>query len=107
MSCGHTQGCSCFRRTAQPPVALAEAVFLRLTRGRSAAGRSYRVAPLGAVLSTSRRRPGSFPVATLLFGLAVATLLPIRPTHRSKGRCAIKPRNAPELSRWALAGESA
>jgi hypothetical protein len=31
----------------------------------------------------------------------VATLLAIRPTRRSKGRCAIKPRSAPELPRWA------
>jgi hypothetical protein len=30
-------------------------------------------------------------------------LLAIRPTRRSKGRCAIKPRSAPELPRWASA----
>jgi len=40
-----------------------------------------------------------WPAGSLLFRSAVATLLTIRPTRRSKGRCAIKPRSAPELSR--------
>ena len=45
---------------------------------------------------------GFWPGGSLLFRSAVATLLTIRPTRRSKGRCAIKPRSAPELPRWAL-----
>lgn len=61
------------------------ASLLRLTRrlgGRS----SCRVAPLPDVLAAWRGRRGSFPVATLPFRWAVATVLPIRPTRHSTGR---------------------
>ena len=40
--------------------------------------------------------------ASALSRLASATPRPgLAPTHRSRGRCAMKPRSAPELKRWA------
>ena len=61
-----------------------------LSRGRIG-GRACGGAPLA----------GFWSGGSLLFRSAVASLLTIRPTRRSKGRCAIKPRSAPELPRWA------